>query len=223
MEISTKAGEVREARIKDLEDDGWIRFRTIIEMLGAPKEHVEETLKQYLENIREMEGLVVISEDIAEPVPQESLFSTFAELELMTKSLQKLLDFCFDYMPASVEIVHPAVLQLEANDLTDFVNDLQSRLHRIDMEYKNTKALVELSELNMGKIIQNFIHVMLESRPWTLADFVHKTGIEEKLIKQVLDYMTSKGYIAFDNGVYKISAKAKLEKINQSAVQTMQD
>ena len=84
-------------------DDTHIRCRAIIEVLGRPTGHVEETLKKYTESIKKDNELSVLSLTIkpAQAVDKD-LFSSFAELELVLKGMPKLLGFCFDYMPSSI-------------------------------------------------------------------------------------------------------------------------
>ena len=45
--------------------DGKIEIRAIIEMLGAPKEHIEATLKEYVENLKK-DGVKINNETYAE-------------------------------------------------------------------------------------------------------------------------------------------------------------
>ena len=46
----------------------WIKTRVIIEMLGAPKEHIQETLTLYVEKIRNEEKKMILGKiDYAEP------------------------------------------------------------------------------------------------------------------------------------------------------------
>ena len=78
-----------------------IIFRAIIEVLGRPKEHIEKSLKEYLDNLKQNKNYKVISEEIAEVKKQEGqeLWVVFAELEIKTSQVDSLISFCFDYMP----------------------------------------------------------------------------------------------------------------------------
>ena len=58
-------------------DEGWIRSIVIIEMVGKPKEHVEETLRSYMSTIKEDKDLAVLKEDYAETVEKEDFFNWF--------------------------------------------------------------------------------------------------------------------------------------------------
>ena len=43
-----------------------IRCRIIIEVLGKPKEHVENALKEYIEHIKQDSELVILNEEYSE-------------------------------------------------------------------------------------------------------------------------------------------------------------
>ncbi len=77
-----------------------IHCRMIIEMMGAPEEHVVDTLKLILKTLREEErGIEVLDGKVHKPKPQGQFFSTFAELELIFEDLPTIGAVCFAYMP----------------------------------------------------------------------------------------------------------------------------
>ncbi len=128
-----------------------IKVRIINEVLGSPKEHVENTLKLLLDNMRQNKNLKLINEMIFEATKlgDKPLYSSFAELEIEFKVLEDLVGFCFDYMPSSIEILEPEELRLEAISVSDLFNELMARLHQNDMMLKN--AMAELAVLKREK------------------------------------------------------------------------
>src|SRR3989338_2372750 len=104
-----------------------IRCRTIIEVLGKPKEHVESSIKDYVEHIKKDSELVILKEEFSEIKEQGKLWSQFVELELVVKGTNKLIGFCFEYMPSSIEIIKPESLDMSNAELASFLNDLQAR------------------------------------------------------------------------------------------------
>lgn len=116
--------------------------RMVIEVLGSPKEHVEETMKQIVENLEAEKEMHMIHQTTYETEKQEknNLWSTFCEAELQTDSIKKLMELCFDYMPSSVEIIEPLGMELETTDVSDMLNDLLARMHKYDMVLKNLHA-----------------------------------------------------------------------------------
>lgn len=124
-----------------------IKTKIINEVLGSPKEHVENTMKLLIDNMKKNGNLKFNSENIFEAVKLENnpLYSSFAELEIEFEALESLVGFCFDYMPSSIEILEPSELKLGAISLSELFNELMARLHNNEMLLRN--ALAELSLL----------------------------------------------------------------------------
>lgn len=112
----------------------------VIEVLGAPKEHVENTLKIVLEKLKKEDGIKVLKETGYKAEPFKQLWSTFADIEIEVRDIERLIGVCFDYMPSSVEISNPSLLQIGARSINILVNDLLARLHKYDMLIKNLNA-----------------------------------------------------------------------------------
>lgn len=117
-----------------------IHLRAIIEILGFPKEHVEETMKLIINKLKEEKDVEYINNKIHETKEAGKLFSTFAEIEFKLNNMENLIDFCFNYMPSSIEIISPDKFHLEHIEISGFLNDLMARLHRTDMLLKNIIA-----------------------------------------------------------------------------------
>ncbi len=115
--------------------------RIIIEILGSPKEHVEEVIHKIVDNIdKKEEDIKVIKGKSYEAEEVKGLWSSFAELDLEFKDEERLVGFCFDYMPSSIEILEPEVIKFEQKIFGELLNDLLARLHQYDMLTKNLRA-----------------------------------------------------------------------------------
>lgn len=142
--------------------------RIILEVLGSPKEHVETAIKEVIKQLEADKNLRMIHQTTYETEQQEAtkLWSTFSEVELQAESARKLMEICFDYMPSSIEIIEPAGIEIDTGDLSNFLNDLLSRLHRYDMTLKNMHA--------ENVIIKHDLNIIKEAA---------KKAIEAKLAK----------------------------------------
>ncbi len=111
-----------------------IRAIMIVEVMGRPAEHVKDSLKTHLEQLKETKDAVIISESISDSkkIDDKDLYTCFAEIELEVKSLNKLSELVFDYMPSSIEIIRPDKVSLDIVEATNFLNDLAGRLHKYD-------------------------------------------------------------------------------------------
>lgn len=170
-----------------------VKAKLIIEMLGSPKAHVEKTLNDYLARLREDTSLTLLSQDIAEASAQKELFSIFAELVIEFKNTTKLLDFCFESMPSSVEILEPEELVLPSGDLTDLINDLQARLHTVDMSMKQLSAKTSIVDRNAMNVLHNFVKHLLKEGARTPDQLSPIIGIKTPQLVAFLEHMVDEG------------------------------
>lgn len=179
-----------------------IRCRTIIEVLGKPKEHVENAIREYIEHIKQDSELVILNEDYSETKEQGNLWSKFVELELVIKGTKKLISFCFEYMPSSIEVLKPEQLIMPNPELSNFLNDLQARLHNVDMIVKQLKAENDFVKQNMNAILHNAILICLKVSHLNLEQLSQITGVEKKELEIFVEKMLKENKIKKDNEAY---------------------
>ena len=72
--------------------------RTIFEVIGRPKEHVESTIKAYIENIKTDEEIKVNKEEYeAVEEVEDDMFSAICEVELDVANIEKLTWLCMNF------------------------------------------------------------------------------------------------------------------------------
>jgi len=199
-----KKGEKEEEE----EEEEWqnnIVVRTIIEVLGAPKEHVQNTIKLIVDTAEKDSELKVLKKEFFEAKPQESLFSTFAELEIKFKKISKLIGFCLDFMPSSVDILEPESIDFNSKDLTNDINDLLAKIHKMDMILKNLTAENKLLEKNAMLLLRNNVMINLKGGALNPEDLSKKVGVPYEQLKQFLDMWIEDGKIKFENDEYSLA------------------
>ena len=119
-----------------------IKIKAILEIMGAPKEHVEKTMDMVLGKAKENKDMHVYSDKTSPPaqVEDKPFWSMFTELEVGFKDEDGLMGFCFDFMPSSIEIIDPITFNFKKDYLENMLNDLIARLHHYDMMVKNIHA-----------------------------------------------------------------------------------
>lgn len=187
---------------KDWRDNG-IKFRCIIEMLGAPKEHIETTLKDYVKSLKDNENLTVVKSNYAEAEPQGRLFSTFAELDIWIKDIPSLFGFCIDSLPSSIEILEPEEMNLQSKDFADLLNDLQAKLHALDMGLKNMNAKIQMLDTNSKVLAANLIGLALKDGPKAESELESLTGIPKPKLGEFLEELSTEGRVEKDGDLYK--------------------
>ena len=144
-----------------------IKANAIIELVGAPKEHIEQTMEKVITLIEENKDQEILKKEITEPKEQEfphpqkkdekiKVWSTFAELEVSFKDFDTLTNFCFEFMPSSIDILEPLTLEIDAQEINNSLNDILARLHqqsKVIMEYAALKKRIQ--EANARRLSGN--------------------------------------------------------------------
>jgi len=181
-----------------------IRCKVIIEVLGKPKEHVEKALKTYIEKIKEDPELVILNSHFVEPKEKDKLWATFSELDMVIKGIPKLIAFCFDYMPSSLEISKPEQFIMKKSNVENLVNDLQARLHTVDMVVKKQSSENEFLRQNLSKSVGNIILISLASGNLDIEGLAKVTGIHVKELEVFLDKLIKDNKIKVEEGIYSL-------------------
>jgi len=158
---------------------GAILAQVAFEVIGNPKEHVESTIKSFVDNIRKDSFISILSEDYgdAEEVEKsDGLWGAYADTEMLLPNLDKLIWLCVNFMPANIEIIAPESLNFSDKDLTNWLNDLLAKLHEVSINVRQTNAQNELLIQNMNALIQNSILIAAEHYH-TPEEIGKKTGI----------------------------------------------
>ncbi len=125
--------------------------RITVEVLGAPKEHVENTLRLVIKKLKEEEQEIKVNtlQEFECKQMENKLWNTFADIEFETKSLKKLMDICYDYMPSTIEILEPAGMEIDTNDISNLLNDVLTKMHKYSMVLKKlqTENIYMMKEL----------------------------------------------------------------------------
>ncbi len=193
-------------------DQGYLHTRVILEILGKPKEHIEQTMQEYVDKIAKNENIKIITKEVAEAKEQEvpsgtkeeseKVWTTFAELEFLIKGISKLVGFCFDYMPSSIEILGPDNIVFNHHTITDFINDLQAKLHRMDAVLKNQNNENQFLKRNMHSMIQNLLLISLHGKKMNQETLSKITGIPEQGLQPFIENLLKENKIKKQEDLY---------------------
>jgi len=181
-----------------------IRLKTIIEILGKPKGHVEKSINMYVDKIKQDPDLIVLNVSISNAEEKDKLWAIFAEIDIVVKGIPKLIGFCFDYMPSSIEIIKPEEFALKASEIQDFMNDLQARLHTVDMIVKQQKNENEFLRRNMNTSIKNIILISLAKNNLDKEHLSKITGIKDEELSIFLKKLVEEKKIKEENNIYSL-------------------
>ncbi len=194
-----------------------ILFRAVVEVLGKPKEHVDSTLKGYLKKLKENSKYEVLKEDLAELKQHEEseLWMAFAELEIKTSGVTEIIDFCFDYMPSLIEIIEPEELQLDSLMVSSFLNDMQAKLHGVDMLAKQMKIENQLTNQSLARLLNNYVTLLLQNHNLSSEQLSKLTGMNIDILEDYLDKMIDEGKVDLKEGIYFLK-EAEIENGRES-------
>lgn len=190
---------------KDKEELNWpdkVKAIVIVELMGTPEEHIKNTMQLYLERIKENKDMLVEDEHLEPIEKKESFFLQFTELTITFKSVKNLIEFCFDYMPSSIEIIEPTHITYNSQDLSDIVNDLQAKLHQLDMIVKNLRTENKILNDNGNLLLRNLILVALKEE-LSMDALVKTTGINKEAVQRFVDTLIEGKLVDEKKGKYK--------------------
>lgn len=189
---------------EDYITQGYIHARIIIEMLGKPKEHVEETLKKYVTQIEKNEKIATVRKYFAEPKEIEGMYSVFVELEGYFKGVSTLVGFCFDYMPSSLEIIAPQHIVFSNVITSQVLNDLQAKLHALDMVAKKLTNENDFLRQNMDLLLKNYITLLLHDKKLSLEQLSTLTGIPPEGLGEYLENLVKQEKVKKVDNAYSL-------------------
>jgi len=182
-----------------------IRCRAILEVLGKPKEHVEKTIKLLVEKVKEDPEISVLNEKYAEIKPEaKTMFTTFVELEMVVKGITTLTGFCFDFMPSSIDIEKPEQLTVKNIDISNIFNDLQSKLHNVDMVAKTLRAERDFLKRNLNTMISNILTILIKLGKNTIEELSKFTGINKEELEKHLETLIKEEKIKKEEDKYQL-------------------
>lgn len=188
-------------------EKGQLFTRVIIEVFGKPKKHVEDSLRSYVDRIKTDPNFEVTKQEFSRTKKQGKLFSIFVELEMWVSDVSKLIEFCFDYMPSGIEILKPEKFFYQSNEFAGMLNDLQAKLHQLDMIVKNLRTENLNLKRNAGNLVRNIVMLSLKDKSKTIQELSADVGIPVEDLDKLLKIVLKEGRIVKKNNKYGLPGK----------------
>ncbi|RME31150.1 hypothetical protein D6789_03620 [Candidatus Woesearchaeota archaeon] len=200
-----EAGRLTEKDIKERLENGWVRCIIIFELAGKPKQHVEETLRAYMENIKRDARISMLAEEYAETEEHEDgIFSTFCEAELLVQNLEVLTWLSINFSPASIEVIEPTVLSHKASELTSWYNDLLSKLHEVSTVLREERSINRHLTESLNALIKNAIKAALRAEERDAKGLEAWLGIPAQQLAPFLKHLVEKKEVVESGGSYRL-------------------
>jgi hypothetical protein len=178
---------MEEKEIKKILDNGGVLAQVSFEVIGTPKEHVEKSMKSYIENVKKDEQIHFITEDTADPEELDNkMWATYSDNEMLFENIQKLTWLCFNFMPSNIDIIAPENLKFKEKEFTNWLNDLISKLHEVSTEYRQTSSNEQALKRSLNTLIHNSILLACD-KPRIAEDISKRIGIAEEQLMPFFD------------------------------------
>lgn len=187
-----------------MEPDHKISAKVIIEVAGRPKEHVEDSIKLVLDNLKKEKGIKALKMKIFRPKEVDNYFSSFAELELEFDDPAYLVGMCLDYMPSSVEIVDPEEININSRDLAGLLNDLLAKLHNASMAVTRLNAENQNLKQNGDGLLKNIIMLSIGRTEKTIEEISKDVGVAPASLRPFVEKYVKEKKISFKEGRYAL-------------------
>ena len=196
---------MNEEQIQGYVKKGYLRAAVIFEVIGKPKEHIDKTLRGYIERIKQEKDVLVANEafDEVQEVKENNFFSAVAELEMLFETPEKLNWLCINFSPASIELIEPESITLKQQELTLWVNDMLSRMHQVAMQTKQLNSEHQGLIRNFNAMTRNAILLTLRE-PLEINSIARKIGLDDKTTQKFLDALITENKIMKDKSTYKL-------------------
>ena len=174
-----------------------ITARTIIEVLGKPKKHVNNTLKLIVNAIDNKPNIKVLKQEIFEAEEKEdNVFAGFVELEIKVKDLESLTMFCFEFLPSSVEVLEPASINVDARFLTNFYTDLLLKVHKVDDQLKALNLEKKILEDKIVLLMRNIVILVMSraKKEMDIQELSLKTGLRQEQLSVLMEKWVEDGF-----------------------------
>ena len=113
-------------------------IRTIIEVIGHPEPHVNEVASKVLENLKKEPGITVLKEGLSKAeLVKSDIFASHLEIELKLVDMNRLLSFCYEYLPSSVEIIDAKKIVIPTREVTIALGEMLRKLHGYNLMLHN--------------------------------------------------------------------------------------
>jgi hypothetical protein len=199
---------MKDREIKEKISDGYIHARCVIDMVGKPKEFLFDKLKEKVESIKKMEGILLAKYEIGEPEESEKgVFGGFAETEVLFKTRKLMMGFCFEFMPSHFEIFEPDKFVFNSAELGDFLGQILVKLHGWDNLVRTYAQQSKILFKNQSVIVKNMLIVSLRQKPKKLEQLEKEIGLPSKFFWNDVKELMDKGTIVEKDGLLSLKGR----------------
>lgn len=179
-----------------IEEKGYILAHVIFEIAGRPKEHVEKMSNMTMKRIDENKNVIFVEKEFGDVQKNDDgVWSTFVDTEMLFKRIGDINHVVTNYLPSTINILEPEVIEIRQEYATEFFSDLMSHLHKVNTERVQFTQKSNALQKNAHAILRNGILLRLRDGPLPAKEIGKPLGIKEDDILPSLKVMMKEGKI----------------------------
>ena len=181
-------------------NDGGILGSLILEVVGKPKEYVDQTIDKILTKLKGEAKVTIVKTNKQETKELEGkIFSGFIEVEVVTETFQKFLDVCYEYGPTSIEIMEPQKYEMDTKSISGVLNDVVTRAHSSTAHLREALAKIDILDRNAINLMKRGVLVIVEKEPQEINYIAEKLGLAKDKAEEFLKMFEKEGLIKLEN------------------------
>lgn len=186
-------------------DDIHINF--ILEIIGSPKDHVEQTISLVIDQIKDNDDITIIDKDIGDPeTTEDDLWAVFGDVDAYVDDITTVGHIANNYNPATIELVEPAEITIQRQDFNELFADTLAKLHINNTQIQELKGVKEDMTRNLNALVRNAVILSLEQGDKSKEDIADDVGVSPEELDDLLRAMEEENRLRERDGEYTIRA-----------------
>ncbi|MFA5105567.1 MAG: hypothetical protein WC506_01270 [Candidatus Micrarchaeia archaeon] len=136
------------------------------DMHSSDSESLQHTLVGFIAKLKDQFGVKYVYGEIDEPIKSDELWSTSAEVKVLTMDLRSLVRLCVEYAPIGIEILKPVRPDIKVPELQSILLDISA-------------TFAEMNQTMLAKVLTDGEKKDLDKK------MAHRADIGKKLMERV--------------------------------------
>lgn len=185
---------------------GWIHALVMFEIIGKPKEHVDDSATKLIDTLEKDERIIFLEKNFGKAkATEDGFFAAFAEVDLLIKDIETMTWLAINFTPSTVEIIEPLSFTFDARELQTWYNDLLAHLHQIGYSYKTQTSELQFLRHNLSQLINNTLLLSLARSPKNLESIGKDTSLTKDTIEPHLKKLIEQKKVKDKAGLYMLA------------------
>ncbi|HOI18820.1 MAG TPA: hypothetical protein PLX15_03065 [Candidatus Woesearchaeota archaeon] len=193
-------------KVTEKKEDGWIECNATLQMVGKPKEYLLESMNKIIEGIEsEDKKYIIFEKEFFDGDNKENFFTCVCELKMLFSKPLDIIDFSFDYMPSTIELIEPANISFNSADFSAFINEMLIKNHDLNMLSKTLSEQGKRLFATQDALLKNITFLSIIYGEKSLKEISKNAGVDEKFMENHLNKMVEENTLVKNGDEYSIS------------------